>query len=213
MDHPPPCSPLRPPPPFPPPSLPLPSSPSAAWLPEVCACAVAVLSCIQRPAHIPRPRPSPGWPILSSDLGSSEWRRGGPVPGCPLPEAPPRHGLVSFRLRRGRRTAPRLPEGGVRGKAGPRSRRLWEGKVGFPGYCFRVLGAWVERGTGQGPGGLPEARRALDGRELRTRPARAAESLRGGPTASALLGVSMVTVNKPQLPQLQLPSPRGSTLL
>lgn len=43
--------------------------------------------------------------------------------------------------------------------------------MGSPGYCFRVLGAWVERGPDRGLGGLPGAPWALDRRELRSRPA------------------------------------------
>lgn len=85
--------------------------------------------------------------------------------------------------------------------------------MGSPGYCFRVLGAWVERGSDRGPGGLPEAPWALPRRELRSRPAARLTRPAEAPAASARLGVSMVTVNKPQLPELQLPSPRGSTLL
>lgn len=84
---------------------------------------------------------------------------------------------------------------------------------GLPGLLFP--GARGVGRAGIGPGIRRASGSAAGARQagVEDQAGLAVDSLRGGPTASALVGVSMVTVNKPQLPQLQLPSPRGSTLL
>jgi hypothetical protein len=117
----------------------------------------------------PAPLPPPANPRLRSGLVrmaprlpcarmSAAWGSA-PSPSCILPAPSWKEDCASSSWRWGS------------GKASPRSRRLWEGKVGSPGYCFRVLGAWAERGADRGSGGLPEAPLALGRRELRSRPA------------------------------------------
>ncbi|XP_031239914.1 collagen alpha-2(I) chain-like [Mastomys coucha] len=80
-------------------------------------------------------------------------------------------------------------ESGLPGRLFPGARG-----VGRPG-----IGPGIRRASGSAAG----ARQA----GVEDQAGRAVDSPRGGRPASAPVGVSMVTVNKPQLPQLQLPRP------
>lgn len=128
--------------------------------------------------------------------------------------------FASFRLRLGSGTTPRLPE--EKGRVLQGNRPAVTLAAGS-GPRARVPGAAIPGCLGAGPreGRALREPKVFRKRRVRTTDgscglgpaARLTQPLRGALSRGALPGVSIVMVNNPQLPQLQLPSPPRSILL